>query len=587
MFLDRRVLFLELKKTISKKKVENWDDISSILNNICGHAPDPENLSNPEFRQALQKGIAFITYDFGIDGVSIEINKYAECMGKILKDNKDTIPPMHFIGGDFHDNADAVLKPEWNRFKIKEMNGWSKWYNGKYFSRLYYEDMPENSTASHEMSVEIWKQTVRLALELGAYLAENEISLLVPVNIICNPGNLAITLATALVTEAMGIYALNSNHDFYWEGGKPASERKPGEEPGVRDHFFRNMKNKPFFSLFQRLYPWNGKLWTQVNINTQQSKTLAEDFGFEASRLFALSTSISDEFFRNYDEKEVQHSRLRMAHILSDGKSTIKTMPISEHMNNLGNWIKNQKPLVCSFPNNTVLDTTNPKTIYCLQPTRVIARKRIEKNLHLFSALMNYEGFRREFESDPERTLVLHITGPVPIEHQEDLEVILNAYIELCEKLPSDLANRIFVAFSVGTETHPCFKRNNFARMHIEDIYRMATIILFPSETEGRGLPIIEASSCGVPIVCSRYYPEDVFKEVTGENLTEEKQIKYILFPEKEFSEDMLEEVTGIMLHRENEQKRIEHNKNAVRLRYSTETLKAVFEPVLETLRQS
>ena len=47
------------------------------------------------------------------------------------------------------------------------------------------------------------------------------------------------------------------------------------------------------------------------------------------------------------------------------------------------------------------------------------------------------------------------------------------------------------------------------------------------------------------------------------------------------------EEATAIMLHRENEQELIEHNKNAVRVRYSAEVLKAVFGPVWEKLRQS
>jgi len=75
-----------------------------------------------------------------------------------------------------------------------------------------------------------------------------------------------------------------SNHDFYWEGGKPSSERRSGEAPGPRDRFFHNINNKPFFPLFKKIYPWNGRRWIQVNINALQSKKLIDDNGFSFIR---------------------------------------------------------------------------------------------------------------------------------------------------------------------------------------------------------------------------------------------------------------------------------------------------------------
>ena len=60
----------------------------------------------------------------------------------------------------------------------------------------------------------------------------------------------------------------------------------------------------------------------------------------------------------------------------------------------------------------------------------------------------------------------------------------------------------------------------------------MADAVVFPSETEGRGLPIIEASASGVPIICSQYHPREVFGDVIGEKLPKELQIHYTLFPE-------------------------------------------------------
>ncbi|HAJ94792.1 MAG TPA: hypothetical protein DCP02_01040, partial [Actinobacteria bacterium] len=208
-----------------------------------------------------------------------------------------------------------------------------------------------------------------------------------------NPGNMATGLCSILVSELMGIYVLNSNHDFYWEGGRPASERKPGEAPGPRDKFFHNISNTPFFSLFKKIYPWNGRRWIQVNINTLQSKKLIEDNGFSKNRIFEVSTSISKAFFREYSVEDIKSVRFRMNYILSDGNPIIRTIDVETYLKNLKRWMIDQKPIVCSRRDGQSLDLTSDQIIYFLQPTRIMDRKRIEKNLHLIAALLQYPPF--------------------------------------------------------------------------------------------------------------------------------------------------------------------------------------------------
>ena len=72
----------------------------------------------------------------------------------------------------------------------------------------------------------IYAQARHFASVIGEYLFDNEISLLIPINVASNPGNFALTLALVFVTEALGVYTLNSNHDFYWEGGSPPDEHQ-------------------------------------------------------------------------------------------------------------------------------------------------------------------------------------------------------------------------------------------------------------------------------------------------------------------------------------------------------------------------
>lgn len=523
-----------------------------------------------------------MTFDYGVDGVSIEIAKYAQSLEDLYAEVGE--PAIHLIGGDFYSQADTVMDPGWQRFKIEGINGWSKWAEGKWFGKLFYEEMPEGSQLSDELAVEMYALAVSIAEKLGGYIVENNIGLLIPVNVSSNPGNLALGLATAIVSEGLGMYVFNSNHDFFWDGGKPPSEREPGEEPGVRDHFFKNADNHSFFSLFESLFPWNGRRWLQVNINRLQSATLIEKYGFSPNQIYELSTAVSKRFFEEYGQAEVKVARLRMGHILSDGKAVIHPTPIEEYLQELGEWMQNQIPRVVGRQDGLTLDPQSDNLIYLLQPTRVVARKRIERDFELLEALLQKGSLREAFEADKALQLVMHITGPTPIEHQADLENVLNAYVDVLASVPDEIGDRLFTAFSVGNEDHPSFREKGFKRLTIEEIYRMATVILFPSETEGRGLPIVESSASGVPIVCSRYQPEEVFAGVVGEELPEDKQIQYTLFPEGAFTENFLNEVADLLLQPEKFQARREHNRNAVRLRYSRESLTRRFEELLKIL---
>ncbi|MCK4641419.1 MAG: glycosyltransferase, partial [Candidatus Marinimicrobia bacterium] len=281
---------------------------------------------------------------------------------------------------------------------------------------------------------------------------------------------------------------------------------------------------------------------------------------------------------------EIRSVRLRMAHILSDGNPMINPIAVNPHLGKLKNWMNKQKPLVCANRDGLILDLTSDRIFYFLQPTRIIDRKRIEKDLYLIAALLKHPAFRYEFEWNTERQIILHITGPAPIEHQADLETVLKAYIKVLSEVPGSMADRIFLAFSVGAEEHVCFLEKGFKNLCIEDIYRLATAIVFPSQTEGRGLPIIESSAAGVPIICSRYQPEQIFADVVGESLTEDQQIQYILFPEEDFSESFLNELTDILLYPEKGVERKEHNIKATRQRYGPEVMKETLRKLLMEL---
>jgi glycosyltransferase involved in cell wall biosynthesis len=575
-------LYNHLNQVLDEFNPSSWSDISQILEEINQFKFISQDVDTQNYLAKFTKGTAFITFDFGIDGVSIEISKYAQTLEEIYAPFSEC--NLHMIAGDFQTEASSILDDDWSRFQIDGINGWDKWDGGKWFHALFKTEIKSNSQESKALAQEIFRQGVSIARILGKYFLDEQISILIPVNIASNPGNMALTLGVVLVTELLGIYVLNSNHDFYWESGKAAKDRKSGEKIGPRDHFFRNSTHKAFFKLLESLYPWNGQRWLQVNINTLQTQRLRRRTGIPEEKMYEVSTAVSDQFFEKYTKEDVKYARLRMAHILSDGNSQLESVSIEQHLRTIGDWMNDQIPVLVGSRSGLVVDPESENFTILLQPTRIIARKRIERNIDLIGALIRRSSFGKEFKENSDRQLMLHITGPVPVEHQKDLRKILLAYKRMSARLPDEIAQRIFVAFSVGQEDHATFPKRKFEPLTIDAIYRMANAVVFPSETEGRGLPIIEASAIGVPIICSKYYPTEVFQNVIGKGLPDELQIQYTLFPEFNFSRVFLDEVSRILLASRDELQSITHNRIAVQERYSYKALKKKFEFLLAQL---
>lgn len=559
-----------------------WNDIVLLLNRIKNKKKAPLIPHSEDFLKDFARGTAFITFSYGIDGVSIETSKYAHTLNELFTPAGN--PSIHVISGNFEPQAASILSPEWHKLQIDGIDGWHKWDEGKWFKALFRRKMQSHGESSNLLASEVYRQAVLIAKRLGKYFLDNQISLVIPVNVASNPGNIALTLGLVFVTEILGIYVLNSNHDFYWESGKPLSERALGEKPGIRDHFFRNIKNRHFFSLFKLLYPWNGNRWLQININARQSRRLIKKFSFPEKKIAEISTCLADAFFESYSKKDVADIRLKMGHILSDGKAIMRPVPIDHHLSEVNLWMKNQQPIIIGARPGLSVDPKSDDLIVLLQPTRIVRRKRIVRNFDLINALFQKSALREEFKNNPNRQLILHITGPAPKEHQADLEKVLLAYKRTVRALPKMLADRIFIAFSVGQESHASFAKKQFEPLTIEDIYRMADVVVFPSETEGRGLPIIEASASGVPIICSQYRPREVFNDVIGESLPKELQIHYTLFPEGRFTQTFLSIVTDLLIHPDFKQKLITQNREAVRIRYGYESFKIKFERLLNQL---
>lgn len=572
----------QLLGELHSQSIGSWSDIDDALDSLVARAESVYDLADT--RCELPRAIGFITFEYGIDGVSMEIAKYAACFEQ-LGDRYGQVPSIHLLGGNFSESVDCVLAPRWHRHLLPESNGWSKWCGGAHFSRLFYEDMPEGSSASAEMAGEIWRQALDFAGMIADYVHEKDIDLLIPVNVNSNPGNPALALGIVLASESLNLPVINSNHDFFWESGKPASEYREGEARGERDHFFYNCENQSFFRWFWRMFPWNGRRWLQLVINEVQREVLLNTgYHFDSSRVIELGTFIEDNFFAPCRPEHRADLRLHLGLILGNGQHMITSTRLDDFEADLDGWMKQQVPVVLGSESGGTLDVTDKNALWFLQPTRIVTRKRIFRDWELIGTLLDYVPFRMIFDDNPDMTLTLHVTGPVPIEHQADLMDVLSAFRKVLDRQPPSVRRRIFFALSAGHLGHSAFQKRSVENLTVADLYQLADMILLPSSTEGRGLPILESAAAGVPLVCSRYQPREAFENVIGENLAPELQIKYSAFPEGEFNTVLLQEVTDIVFMPEYLSAQDRHNRCAVAARFGMRNVTQTFEKALAEL---
>ena len=94
---------------LREEKIETWFDLGRFLDRLREepYVPTRAAPEKPdEFRREVAEGVGFLTFTFGVDGVSIEIAKYAEALRRLLPDAR-----VHYISGDFADLLSQHAKP--------------------------------------------------------------------------------------------------------------------------------------------------------------------------------------------------------------------------------------------------------------------------------------------------------------------------------------------------------------------------------------------------------------------------------------------------------------------------------------------
>ncbi len=561
--LSSRQLITEL----NQENINTWFDLGLYLDRLRDQSPTFEHVPDDfnVFLSQLKQGIAFISFDFGIDGVSMEVSKYAKAFEQLSEQTS-----IHFIAGTFKKGHQTIIEKRWSKHQIPEIDGFGGCQTYKDFFEIR---LARGSSEYNQLIEQLWQQTQRLCKEIGEVIEQHQIQLLIPCNVNANPGNVALALALVILSEKMKIPVLNNSHDFYWEDGQRAELRKK-KTAGVRDHFFTNAHLGEVFTLIEMLYPWDSSSWFQTVLSSSQQSALIDDFGINPGSIGLMPTCVDLDCYRQVDDQERINILKRMEVLLCGEEQALQSKAVKNYQNVDVNWIENASPLLLGAEDN-ISHTLLTANLLFVQPTRILARKRIEYDFDFIQSLLKHSTFKNIFDSNPALTITLYVSGPLafPFDaHCDYFNQLTTAFEALLNSIDPCYQKRVFLAFNFGTEKNSRFAEQSFEILKIHEIYAVANLVMLPSKQEGRGLPLLEACAIEVPILTSRYKPKAVFKEVIGKHLSKDKRLKVFEYPkDKQFSEKMLTKITGLLFDPYG--KRSIHNSKVIEQRYSVEVL--------------
>jgi len=563
-----------LLRRIKRKKIRTWFDLGIFLDKLqqrrISFAQKPKDFQKfSSFSKFLSNGsFAFITYGLGVDGVSTEISHYIRAFRRIFSRSFKAC----LIVGDFNEEAE-VLKKEKGRipvYKIQEAAGFEKW--GEPYQFLYFNKLKRGGRVYNLLPALIWKQSLAIIEKILNIIEKENVRCLVLSNVASNPGNLSLTLATVILSEIFGIPVININHDFYWEGGKNPSDRRKDELPGVRDHFFTNADLGEFFSIIKLLFPWRSQFWTQVNISRLQSKILIEEEGLSPNNVTEIGTTIDTKKFKSltFLQKEKAYYKLNLL-FSSLYKKPVVFEPGDSQINYQA---KEEKPFIIGWRKKVKFSPTT--TLLFLQPTRIIERKQIEKNFVVLKNLLEDRKFKKHLIRKKKKVLLL-ITGPIASGHFDYFQKIKREMMNFYQQLTPDLKKRLFVGFKFGKDNNENFLTEDLKELAIGELYGIADLVFLLSQTEGRGLPIIESAAAGVPLVVNPFDPYQTYKEVTS-------GLK--VFAWQDNDQNLVRELVPFIISKEKRKRLLKANRKIVNARFTFKALKEQFIYILEKLWQ-
>ncbi len=571
----------ETLKILKKENIHTWFDLGLFIDRLRENNPVPVSEYKgeiDEYYNHLQgRGVGMLTYAYSVDGVTNEILKYIESMKYWLNDLS-----IHLIAGEFRPDSYKVIRKEWKKYAIEEARAFDKW---KYYKYFFFTKLERGSPEYNRLILDFWAETLVITEKLAKYIERNRIDLLYIVNVASNPGNISLTLATVLVSEIMGIPVINNCHDYYWEGGNRRIdvELKKAKK-GPRDFFFTNAHLGEVFSIIEMLFPWESRTWITLNINKRQSRHVILHNGHNPVNVMEVGTAVNLKPYKNVSKRDKLNTFYQFEKVLSRYEDSLIAYSVSDVIKRDLVNETNPRPILIGHSKTRVVENFLTENIIFLQPTRIIVRKRIETGFRLMHKMFESELLTKRFAETGDLKITLIVTGPIADGHFDYFRKLVKRFQILLDSLQEEFRSRVYLAFLFSELDKEDFKKKFRNPVGIPQLYNIASLVLLPSETEGRGLPIIEAAAAGKPIFCRRYYPEHVYSEVIGEHLPESDRLRVIEYDGRNIDKNQVNAIIKRVFFPHLFTEEIDHNRNVVKKRYSQETLNKNMFDVLKVI---
>src|SRR6056297_3703177 len=186
-----------LLKNLQNENIHTWFDLGLFLDRIKESREVPKfqfSGSYKDFKQFMcNSNMAFLTFQYAIDCVSIEVKKYT----KIFKDKYNT-SNIHYIAGKFFPESKKMIPEYVKKFELESIQGFDDW---KLYKDFFFTHLERGSKEYNELIIKFWKETLQIVKELGNYIVDENIQLLYLINVCSNPGNVSLALAVVLLSE--------------------------------------------------------------------------------------------------------------------------------------------------------------------------------------------------------------------------------------------------------------------------------------------------------------------------------------------------------------------------------------------------
>lgn len=567
--LKFQVSVSEMLEQLRNQTIHTWFDLGIFIDQLRETKPLPSVNFHGSYEKRQEhiseSAMGFITFMYSIDGVTIEVEKY-------IKVFKKKYPEMdiHCLAGQIYEESDKIIPKYVKRYEIPEMASFDEW---PLYKDFFFTKLERGSKEYNNLILKFWNEVLLITEKLGKYVEENDIKLLYLINVCSNPGNVSTALATVFVSEFLGIPVINNNHDFYWEGGRSSVDIEVhNRKKGPRDFFFTNHHLGEVFSLIEVLYPWESRSWMNVNINRRQSRHLVKINGQNPANVCEIGTAVDTSVYFNVSKRQKINAFHQFEKILSRYNESLIGYSVNDVISSKLVDAENPRPILIGNKTQRVEKFLN-ENIILLQPTRIIGRKRIEKGFSLIKKMFQQPDFAERMINTPNLKLTIIVTGPIANGHFDYFLSLLEGFSEMLNTIDGEIAKKVYLSFLFSELDKKPFKKRFEEPVTIPDLYNIASLVLLPSKTEGRGLPIIEAAACGTPIFCTRYTPENVYSEVIGEHLPEKQRLKVIEFSGRKVSNKHAKKIINRVLFPHLYTNEVLHNKNAVNERFSIKAL--------------